>query len=205
MENTLRWIHEFLDVILSNFNMAWLLLIVIIVYHKQILDLLGRVTRIGFHDAYVSFRTRQLSEDLGNAVKGHDAEDREIPPVGGGGGGLSEAPASISSDHEMMRLLTNTNLLIGYYYENGSNATVRRMYKFLEKELEKRYSVDFKNSRHAERTIKGRDGEVYRIFNKLKEVYAATLEHDTEELWKLEDVINYSFLIKIALNKMEME
>ncbi|SOC37659.1 hypothetical protein [Salinicoccus kekensis] len=203
MENTLRWIHEFLDVILSNFNMAWLLLIVIIVYHKQILDLLGRVTRIGFHDAYVNFRARQLSEDLGNAVKSHDAEDREIPPVGAGGlpGGTL---AATSTDSEMMRLLTDNNILIGFYYENGSNATITRMYKFLEAELERRYSVDFTNARQAERTIKERDGEVYRIFRKLKEVYAATLEHDKEDLWKLEDVINYSFLIKIALNKIEI-
>ena len=200
--NILETVYGFTELILSNFNMAWLLLIFLIMYRKKISKLFSRVEKIGYGDGYISFEVEQARKNLEDIVGSHDEAQKQLPGIGGGGQPDEMTDADIT-DMETLKMISNDHELIDYYDAHGDKETVTRVYRWFEKSLAEKYALDFTNRPAANERLRNEDRKLYEVFQALQRIYFITLENKSgERLWKINDILNYASLARIGLNRI---
>lgn len=204
----LEEIYDFFQFLYINFSFPLLVLVVVIVFKKELRNLIDRVSKITYGNNSIELNFVELRKSLNSTVDQYsNVKLKELPPMGGGGGGIpaedAETPAFL--------VLYNDSMLEHYLKESGSIATIQKMYKAYEKALMNHYDLDFADINSVKVKIRkyGNENEL-ELFEKIVDFYTGITYFNSnnkykDQLLNEEDIQNYRRLIQIAISEFYFE
>lgn len=201
-------IYDFFQFLYTNFSFPLLILVIVIVFKKELRDLINRVSKITYGNNSIELGFVELRKSLDSTVDQYsDVKLKELPPMGGGGGGIpaedAETPAFL--------VLYNDSMLEHYLKESGSIATIQKMYKAYEKALMNHYDLHFADINSVKVKIRkhGNKNEL-ELFEEIVGFYSGVTYFNSnnkykDQLLNEEDIKNYRRLIQIAISEFYFE
>lgn len=201
-------IYDFFQFLYTNFSFPLLILVVVIVFKKELKNLLNRISKITYGDHSVELGLVEIKKNLNSTVNQYsNVKIKELPPMGGGGGGIPSEDTEIPA----FTVLYNDSMLENYLKKSGSVATIQKLYKAYEKSLMNHYNLNFADINSIKEKIrKYGDQNELDLFNEIVEFYTGVTYFESnkkyeDELLNRNDIQNYRRLIKVAISEFYFE
>lgn len=203
----LEGIYDFFQFLYTNFSFPLLILVVVIVFRKELKNLINRVSKITYGDNSIELDFVELKKSLDITVNQYsDVKLKELPPMGGGGGVPAddvEIPAFL--------VLYNDSMLENYLKKSGSVATIQKLYKAYEKALMNHYNLQFADINSVKEKIRiyGDQNEL-ELFEEIVGFYTGITYFESHKKYQDEllndgDIQNYRRLILVAISEFYFE
>lgn len=169
-----------------------LLLIVIIIFKKQLINLLNDVSEISFGNTTIKAARNfqyQLDEEYDFIKDKYNKKyetNLESPPHLGGAG-----------DFGKILYIIDEQKLAHYYKETNSFETIDMLYKeYISSNI--RY---YNNELFYEQLKENKNTIEYKSYKAITRFYYMTVEaKNSDELWRFEDIVKYQRMIRIIIN-----
>lgn len=193
-------ILESLGTLLGSFNIAWFLLIFVLLFRKEIKEFFKYLEEITFGKDGIVMKATKASERVKNILDKSGESDKQ--PISEGD--FSEERRGIMPIESGTPLIFNNDKeLINYYEKFGEKDTVTTTYRQFIETLEKSSGVDFSNLPNAANQLMNDNQTLYEIYIELQRIYFLTIDNSAaEKLWNIEDVINYGRLARVGVNQL---
>lgn len=169
-----------------------LLLIVIIIFKKQLINLLNDVSEISFGNTTIKAARNfqyQLEEEydfIKESYKKKFNRNMEKPPQLGGGGQFGN-----------LFYIIDEQKLAHYYKETNTFETIDMLYK---EYISSNISY-YNNELFYEQLRENKNSIEYKSYKAITRFYYMTVEaQNSDELWRFEDIVKYQRMIRIIIN-----
>ncbi|MBF0753479.1 MULTISPECIES: hypothetical protein [Jeotgalicoccus] len=203
---TLEPVSNTFEFLYVNFNFPLLILIIIFIFKQELKDLINRISKITHGETSIHLDLEYLKEGLENKADFYkDVEIKQAPRIGGGG--RFNIPNEDLIRMTKIQILYTQNMLNNYLENEGSVATIQKLYMAYEEVLKLHYNLTYTDINTMKNRIR-HDGteEELQLFDEIVAFYSGVTYFDSHEngtgkLLRDKDVMNYKKLISVAVSQ----